>query len=249
MSQLFRNYPNARRMLQRIPAEIRATFTPIQIQSIETALVPRTHAVDVRLSLPLFGSGAYLVFAAGPNRRMTDRNFENCDPAMMPAVLSSVINMSQSFRQIPHAYRMLQRMPREISTTFTLPQIQAIEKALIPSKHIVDMRLSLPLLGKGAYLIFAAGPNRRAHYRDLQNRHPLVMPTVFGSVMIGAGAILGLVYLNGSQVFAEPDEVFQTGEAFYPTVVPFKVNRQECEASDRRWLENQCVDDSHDPVF
>ncbi len=253
MSQPLRKNPNAHRMLMRMPEELKDTFSPTQIQAIENALIPRTHVIDVRLLLPLLGKGAYLVLAAGPNRRTATRThqseWQNQAPAAVPGVLTNVITMSQFSRNSPNAYRMLQRMPKEISITFSAIQIQAIESALIPRSHAIDVRLSLPFLGKGAYLVFAAGPNKRKHYRDLQNRNPFVMPAVCASVIVGAAVIFGLVQLKGSSLLAESDPVFATGAKFYPTVVPFKKNQRECEESGRRWANHQCFDSEHDPVF
>jgi hypothetical protein len=253
MSQPLRKNPNAHRMLMRMSPKIRNTFSITQIQAMENALIPRTHVVDIRLLLPLLGKGAYLVLAAGPNRRTNhrfdERAWQNQAPNEVPAVLANVISMSQFCRHSPNAYRMLQRMPKEIFTTFSTLQIQAIESALIPRKHAIDMRLSLPFLGKGAYLVFAAGPNQRSHYRNLQNRNPFVMPAVCASIFVGAAVIFGLVQLRGSDLMVEADPVFVTGPSFHSTVVPFKKNRQECEDSDRKWINNQCIDTVHDPVF
>lgn len=252
MSQTPRKTPNARRMLMRMSAQLRATFSPVQITAIEAALVPRTHLVDVRLLLPLLGKGAYCVFAAGPNRRAADRpsssTLQNRSPADISKVFSNVIALSQLPHQSPNAYRMLQRMPADVSTTFSAAQIQAIENALVPRKHMVDLRLSLPFLGKGAYLAFAAGPNKRAHYRNLQNGNPFVMPAVGASVLVGAAVIIGLVHLRGSSLLRAADPAFAK-ESFNPTVVPFKKNRKECVESNRQWVDDQCIDKSHDPTF
>lgn len=251
MSPSLRKTPNAQRLLLRMSDSVRVVFSPSQIQAMEEALVPRTHAVDVRLLLPLMGRGAYLVLAAGPNRRTPKRTeqLRSQAPSSVPHVLADVIAMSQSFQGSPNAYRMLQRMPRAVSTTFSAVQIQAIENALIPRGHVIDLRLSLPFLGKGAYFVMAAGPNKRSHYRNLQNGNPFVMPAVFTSVMIGAASIVGLVALKGSELLKQPDPVFAQGEEFHPTVVPFKKNRQECEESGREWTKEQCIDSVHDPVF
>ncbi len=157
--------------------------------------------------------------------------------------------MNTPFRNSPNAHRMLQRMPAEISATFSAGQVQAIEAALVPRTHVIDVRLSLPFLGKGAYLVFAAGPNKRAHYRNLQNGNPFVMPAVLASAFVGAISIFGLVQLNGSALLQEPDPVFAQGEEFHPTIVPFKKNRQECEESGRQWTDEKCIDTVHDPDF
>jgi len=251
-------------MLLRMTSELRATFSPTQIAAIEDALVPHTHVIDIRLLLPLLGKGAYLVLAAGPNRRTISRKSaqslsnqipnqisnptSNQTPETTGNVLGDMILPGESFQKSPNAYRMLQRIPREIGASFSPTQIQAIENALIPRTHLVDVRLSLPFLGKGAYLVFAAGPNKRAHYRDLQNRNPFVMPAIGASVAVGTAVIASLVYLKGSTLLAEPDPVF-ADDAFHPTVVPFKKNRQECVKSNRQWVDNECIDKIHDPTF
>ncbi|MGD1866881.1 MAG: hypothetical protein ACFB0D_20205 [Phormidesmis sp.] len=242
MSQSSRNHPNARRMLQRMPKELGQTFTLSQTQAIENALVPRTHKVDVRCLIPLLGKGAYFVLAAGPNRRDTPR-------AQPPLPEDASDMVSHMRRTTPNTYYLLSRMPEAVRITFNWPQIKAIEAALVPRRHIIDLRLALPFLGKGAYLVFAAGPNRRSHYRNLQNRNPLVIPAVITSATVGAGTLLGLIYLKGSALLAEPDPVFAKDEAFHPTAVPFKKNRGECEESGRQWIDDQCIDKAHDPVF
>lgn len=254
MSPLFRNSPNAYRMLQRMRQEVRVTFSPTQIQAIEIALVPRTHVIDIRCALPLLGKGAYFVLLAGPNKRTSDRTqlketLPMRNPSRIQTALSNAINTGNAIHSNPNAYRMLKRMPQEIGTSFSPTQIRSIEAALVPRSHIVDIRLSLPFLGKGAYLVFAAGPNRRAHYNNLQNGNPFVMPAVAASVLVGAMSILGLVYIRGSQLLKEPDPVFAQGEDFHPTVVPFKKTKEECEESDRQWIDNQCIDTIHDPTF
>ncbi len=230
-----------------MPQSERATFTSLQIQCMETALVPRTHAVDLRLSLPLFGKEAYLMLAVGPNHRAKPRNRQ---PERMPPVLSSVISLSQPCRSYPKASHLLQRLPIEISTTFTLSQIQAMEGALTPRAHLIDVQQQLPFLGKGAYLVFAAGPNRRARYHsNLRNRNAWVMPVILVSTAVSTLSLFSLITLRSSQLLAKPDPSFTTKKAFYPTTVPFKRNQQECEQSSRQWINDKCVDSEHDPAF
>ncbi|MEO1620764.1 MAG: hypothetical protein AAFU53_06990 [Cyanobacteria bacterium J06632_3] len=237
-------------MLQRIPENVRKTFSLSQIQAIEDALVPRTHKIDIRWLMPaILGQGAYLVLSAGPNKRSSHRPSTPGTAAEMPHVLADVIALSQACQNSPNAYRLLGRLSKDISSTFTLHQIRAIEAALIPRSHFIDIRLSMPFLGKGAYFVFAAGPNKRKHYRNLQNKNPFVMPAVTASIFVSALAILGLVHLRGSKLLAEPDPSFAAEEAFHPTVVPFKKNRGECEESGRQWVDDQCIDETHDPVF
>lgn len=254
MTQSLRSSPNAHRLLLRMPKAIRALFSSVQMEALEIALVPRTHKVDVRFLLPLMGKGAYFVLAAGPNRRSPERLERERSPNAAMSDLKSAINVNQSLRNTPNAFRMpnacrlLQRMPADVAQTFTMEQMQAIEAALIPRSHLIDVRLSLPLMGKGAYMVLAAGPDTRSHYKNIQNGNPFVMPTVVASVAVAAMSLAGLVQLKGSALLKEEDPVFAE-EKFHPTVVPFKKNRAECLESGRQWIDDQCIDKIHDPDF
>ncbi len=241
MGLSIRSYPNAYRMLLRMPADIRNTFTPDQIQAAETALVPRAHAVDMRFSLPLMSTGVYFIFLAGPDRR------KKTSQATRKNVLRSGVT-ARAAAHSPNARRLLLRISPEVRATFTPAQIQAIEAALIPRSHIIDLRVSLPFLGKNSYLAIAAGPNRRIRYRQLQKGNPLIMPAVLASIFVSAVSIFGLVHLKSSKLLAKPDQ-FTIKEGFHPTAVPFKTNRGECEESGRQWIADQCIDTTHDPVF
>lgn len=249
MTPLFRKNPNAYRMLQRMPGAIQKTFTLSQIQALEEALVPRSHALDLRGSLPWLGKGSYFVLLAGPNLRCQPRSSIAAEPSEINQILGSVISVSQACKNLPNAYRLLLRMPKDIGVTFSTAQIKALEGALVPRDHLVSLKLSLPFLGRGAYFVFAAGPDRRARYRNLQNRNPYVFPAVCASTLLGATIVLGLLQLNGTPLLAKPDPEFAPDEDFYPTVVPFKKTRQDCEESHRQWIDDQCIDTLHDPSF
>ncbi|MEL7069051.1 MAG: hypothetical protein AAGN15_10430 [Cyanobacteria bacterium J06581_3] len=249
MSHSSRKHPNARRLLMRMSKEQARTFTPAQLNAIEGALVPHTHHIDIRSLIPLLGKGAYFVLIAGPNRRNAPRTPQNRNPQTLSGTLSDVISVSQACQNSPNAYRLLSRLDKAIAATFSPAQIYAVEVALEPRRHVIDLRLSLPFLGKGAYLAFAAGPNRRARYRNLQNRNPFVLPAVVLSSAVGAASLFFLVQLKSSELVAQPDPEFSNQEAFHPTSLPFKKNRGECEESNRQWVNNQCIDETHDPVF
>ena len=232
-----------------MPETYQALFTSAQVEAIEEALTPSTHLLDLRMGLPLLGKGAYFVFMGGPNRRDSNRKPSQSSPAAMGSAFHNAVAMNKTLQQNPTVYHLLQRIPNSVMASFQPAQIQAMEAALVPRRHLIDLRLSLPFCGKGAYLVFAAGPNRRGHYRDIQNRNPFAVPAVVASVLVGAGSILGLVYLKGSNVLAKPDPVFDQGPDFYQTTVPFKKTQRECMESGRQWIENKCVDEIHDPSF
>ena len=243
-------YPNAHRMLLRMPVTHQALFTLDQVEAIEEALTPKTHLFDLRMGLPLLGKGAYFVFMGGPNRRQSKRQRLQESPQARHAALSNeTIATNRLHSHNPAVYHLLQRIPNRIRATFQPMQIQAMEAALVPRRHLIDIRLSLPFCGKGAYLVFAAGPNQRGHYRDIQNRNPFTMPAVVASILVGAGSILGLIYIKGSAVFARADSIFDEGPKFYQTTVPFKKTQRECMESGRQWIEGKCIDELHDPTF
>lgn len=229
-------------MLQRMPENVRVTFTPDQIQAIESALIVRPHAVDLRFSIPFFGRGAYVVVIAGTERR-TIRQRQASAP------LGSADGISQLPKTLPHASRLIGRMPEAIAASFTPVQIGAMNGVLIPRAHAIDLRLSFPIFSQEFYAACLAGRNRRTYYRNLQTRNPFVMPVACASVAVSAIAIFALIQLKSSALLADPDPLVSPESTFYPAVVPFKENRAECEKSDRQWIDDQCVDAIHDPVF
>ena len=184
------------------------------------------------------------------NRSQADRKCSYESPEAMGLALSKAIAVNRSHQRNPDAYHhLLQRIPPSVLVTFEPAQIQAIRAALVPRRHLVDIRLSLPFFGQGAYLCFAAGSERRGHYRNIQNRNPFTMPAVIASILIGSGSILGLIYIKGSAILAKPDPVFDRKPKFYQTTVPFKKTQRECMESNRQWIEGKCVDELHDPTF
>lgn len=66
----------ARRLLERLPEEIRASLTPDQEQAVLAAARLDSwdlHPVDIRLSVPWFGRRFYMVLVAGGERRSSAR--------------------------------------------------------------------------------------------------------------------------------------------------------------------------------
>jgi hypothetical protein len=90
--------------------------------------------------------------------------------------------------------RVLSRMPREIGTSLTAEQLEAIDKALDfnnPVTHPINLRVTL--LGL-FYLVVIAGPERRSPERraEERKRHPL---NSWGNIAFLTGiAILGVTF-------------------------------------------------------
>lgn len=63
------------RMIRRLPATVRDSFTPEQLDAISDALIPDppSHLVDYRVSIPFFGRRYYVTLLAGRERRSLAR--------------------------------------------------------------------------------------------------------------------------------------------------------------------------------
>ena len=59
--------------LDRIPQDIRETFTDRQVAAVNHAFKRAHHGIDIRVSLPLPGGRRYLVLLMGKERRSRER--------------------------------------------------------------------------------------------------------------------------------------------------------------------------------
>jgi hypothetical protein len=150
--------------------------------------------------------------------------------------------------------RILGQLTDDVRKTFTPAQIAALQAALTTyqnSRHPIDMRCSIPLPGQTIYLVFVAGVSRRSRQRARAIRHGILgRAALLAGVLIGCGLVLGLVRLRWFYLppaYKQP--LVEPAETFYPTVVPYKQTRRECELSGRRWQNHQCIDEKHDPSF
>ena len=76
---------------------------------------------------------------------------------------------------------LLKKMPEDMAKTFTDGQLAAIETALddgTPGKTAVDVRLSIPLFRRRAFLVFLAGLERRGPERRSQDQEKHALWTV-----------------------------------------------------------------------
>ncbi|MCH8917232.1 MAG: hypothetical protein E2O90_09880 [Alphaproteobacteria bacterium] len=73
--------------LERIPQEIRETFTDRQIAAVEQAFGRGRHGVDIRVSVPLPGGRRYLVLLLGKEQRSRERRrFERLRQPVLTAM-------------------------------------------------------------------------------------------------------------------------------------------------------------------
>ncbi|MFQ4137362.1 hypothetical protein PGN35_013680 [Nodosilinea sp. PGN35] len=143
----------------------------------------------------------------------------------------------------------LARMAPEMAATFSPAQIQALQVALTPRRHPLNIRLSLPLGITRLYLVVLAGTELRSPDRLRQEaaQHPLWTPVnmlvMAGTTGLGILALLAMVQLTNTDL----SRLFNPGAA--PAGIPFKADRSSCEASGRTWREGSCLDFGHDPTF
>lgn len=68
------DHPHIPDPIRRIPAPVRASFTPEQVSAVSNAVVPSgRHPVDLRLTLPLPGRPVFVSIVAGREQRSGDR--------------------------------------------------------------------------------------------------------------------------------------------------------------------------------
>ena len=79
--------------LDRIPQDIRETFTDRQIAAVNQAFTSARHGIDIRVSLPLPGGRRYLVLLMGKERRSPERRrFERLRQPLLTAM--NVVTMA-----------------------------------------------------------------------------------------------------------------------------------------------------------
>ncbi|MEO1094828.1 MAG: hypothetical protein AAFX01_08010 [Cyanobacteria bacterium J06638_28] len=148
--------------------------------------------------------------------------------------------------------RFLNRLPEDVAASFTAEQLSALQSALQFTqwrRHPIDLRLTLPLFWKRFYVVLVAGPERRSKERLKadRSRNPIWTLSNVGFVLaficLGILLSLGLFQLQ-INTFSSPMK-FKT----HPAAIPFKADKQSCEASDRIWRNGECIDYAHDPSF
>lgn len=72
-----RNDPTLKSLLERMPDEVKESFTEVQLSNLKIALAARSwgkHAIDFRSTVSFFSHRYYYVFLAGRNRRELTRS-------------------------------------------------------------------------------------------------------------------------------------------------------------------------------
>ncbi|ESA33411.1 hypothetical protein N836_21385 [Leptolyngbya sp. Heron Island J] len=153
--------------------------------------------------------------------------------------------------------RILDQLPPEERYSFSEHQIEALHRSALSlpkANHIVNIRWSIPFPGKGFYLVFFAGKERRSRKRLLADGDFQLLPRIvlILSSLLGCAIIFGLAYSQRILAISRQNSVYeldQPSETIHPTTVPFKYDQEQCETSFREWVDGECVDYEHHHTF
>jgi hypothetical protein len=185
-------------LFRQLTPEVATSFTNLQLDAVKRAFGTRaagSHAVDIRLSVPVLRRRYYCVVLAGKERRSRERLRAEVERQAQPSVELDEF-----------AGQFFQRIQPEVANTFTKPQLTALKSIFGGSswrRHPIDYRHSVPLVRRRYYLVVVAGQECRSPQRrhTERQRHPLwtlnnsvvmaiaAFPIFFG-VGIGAGSLL-----------------------------------------------------------
>ncbi len=97
--------------------------------------------------------------------------------------------------------RLLADMPEDVANSFTEFQLTMIEHALDGGcwrEHLVDIRLSIPLLWRRFYFVILAGPERRSRERRRGERRRRPLGTIANIVVFAVFLLLLIPAVVGS---------------------------------------------------
>ena len=153
--------------------------------------------------------------------------------------------------------KILGHIPTEVRETFTSEQLQSLHSAFTQVSRPaatppVNLRLSIPFLGKGFYIVLLAGPEKRSKERLQKRQKAWVSRMVFVSFMLaGCASVVGLMKFRYAYAGSAHNKPVIEEAKFHPTSLPPSVVRSEqvCIESGRTWENKECIDEEHDPNF
>jgi hypothetical protein len=141
------------------------------------------------------------------------------------------------------------RMSPEAVAKFTPSQLEDLKQAcrqLSWKKHAVDVRVSIPLPGRGFYFVFLAGPERRSLQR-LRAENPFYpYGVIAGCLGLLAAAGVGVNFLWNS--WLQPTLATDVS-TMHETAIPWLQSKVSCEGTGRIWRDSTCWDKQHNPNF
>lgn len=153
--------------------------------------------------------------------------------------------------------RVVDQLPPEERCLFSDRQLVALQRAALSmpkAKHVINIRWSVPLIGRGFYFVCLAGKEKRSQNRLRTEQTFQILPrvVVILGILMGCATIMGLTY--GQRRLAivrqrEAASLEKTEKIIHPASVPFKPTQAQCERSHREWQENECIDEEYNHTF
>ena len=98
---------------------------------------------------------------------------------------------------------LLKRLPRDIAETFSNEQLDALGRAAAPSRHPIDIRLSLPFPSGRRYVVLLAGREKRPRARLRAYRHAHALWTLSNiALFAGLSSLLALALVQAVSAIA-----------------------------------------------
>ena len=153
--------------------------------------------------------------------------------------------------------RILEQLPPEEQYLFSEHQIEVLHRSALSlpkANHAINVRWSIPFLGKGFYLVFFVGKERRSRKRLLADGDFQLMPRIvlILASLLGCAIVFGLAYGQRKLAISQQRSAYnldQPSDNIHPTTVPFKYDQEQCETSFREWIDGECVDYDHSHTF
>jgi hypothetical protein len=159
-------------------------------------------------------------------------------------LLSIRLPMNLPKAKLPDSERLFERMAPQLAASFSPAQRQALQEALTPRSHTVELRFIAPFWPK-FYLVILAG----ADTRDRPRSWPGQIWKPLNFVVVVGGILTGLLTLLGMMQFPKLSQSSLMHWQAAPAGIPFKADRSSCEQSGRIWQDNTCIDYDHNPTF
>jgi hypothetical protein len=232
-----------KRILDQLAPDIHTSLTSEQLLALTQAcdaLGTPSHPINLRVVIPLPRRSFYTAFLAGPERRSQNRLAR--DGQSREAQGTYLVN------------RILEQVTPAIRKQFTHAQIQALIQACAGIRrkaHAIDLRLSIPLPGRGFYLVVWAGQEQRSRQRSRKSHQAFkVRALMMGGALLGYAVLASLLFAQRLTVVSVSQApVIPERQTAHPTIIPFKKSQASCETMGRVWRDDQCFDYDHNPVF
>jgi len=151
----------------------------------------------------------------------------------------------------PTFERLFAEISPEVTSTFTLEQLEAIKKGFAActwKRHSLDIRVSVPIPGLRFYLVLLGGLERRSkvRLRSEKGLYPFWTPV---NILFVIGFLM-IIPACGYTIFSFVlPSLTPLPTSFYPTSIPWIYDKSECERTGRIWNNGKCWDFEQSPNF